>query len=437
MEVSVAGVLFGIFFLLAFTGVPIAFALGIASIVAGSMILPYEIILTIISQRMVSGLDNFSLLAIPFFILAGSLMNHGGIALRLINFAQLFVGRMPGSLGHVNVVANMLFGSISGSATAAAAAVGGTMAPLQKEAGFPPEYSASLNITSCVTGLLIPPSNVMIIYAVTAGNISIAALFVAGYLPGILMGLLLIAVGYIISKRRGYQTSQEHSLSDALKAFIAAIPSLSLIFLILGGIVSGAFTATEASVVAVLYALILSMFFYRSIKISQLPKIFMESAVTTSAVLVLVAMSISMSWVMARAEIPQTITDALLTISDNKIIILLIINIILIVVGIFMDMTPAILIFTSIFLPVATKIGMDPMHFGIMMIFNLCIGLCTPPVGVALFVGCSVAKVSVKQVLLPIMPFFLALLIGLALVVAFPQLSLWLPELMGLIDRPN
>jgi len=435
MESTVSLVLFGAFFLLVFSGVPIAFALGISAVVAGSLILPPEVIMTIVGQRLVSGLDNFTLLAIPFFVLAGALMNHGGIAGRLINLAQVLVGRIPGSLGHVNVVANMMFGSISGSATAAAAAVGGTMAPLQKNEGYPPEFSASINITSCVTGLLIPPSNVMIIYAVTAGNISIAALFVAGYIPGLLMGLSIMAVCWIISARRGYSSQSRPTLKQAIHTVIDAVPSLSLIFIILGGIISGVFTATEASVIAVLYALSLSIVLYRSIRISDLPKIILEASVTTSVVLLLVATSIGMSWVMSRAEIPQTITDLLLSISDNKIIILLIINLILIVVGIFMDMTPAILIFTSIFLPVASHIGLDPLHFGIIMIFNLCIGLCTPPVGVALFVGCSVAKIPVHKVLRPILPFYLALLVALSLVVIFPQLSLWLPEAMGLINR--
>ncbi|NLH81844.1 MAG: TRAP transporter large permease subunit [Phyllobacteriaceae bacterium] len=425
-------VLIGSFFVLVFTGVPIAFSLGIAAIAAGCMILPPEIILTIVSQRLVSGLDNFALLAIPFFVLAGVLMNHGGIAARLIRLALVIVGRTPGSLGHVNIVANMLFGAISGSASAAAAAVGGVMAPMQEKAGFPKEYSAAVNISSCVTGLLIPPSNVMIIYAVTAGNLSIAALFAAGYVPGILLGLSLIVTGLIISIRRGYGSGERATLAQVWRALVEAVPSLLLIIIIIGGIIGGVFTATEASAIAVLYALFLSVIVYRTIPLRRLPAVFLEATTTTAVVLLLVAMSIGMSWVMTRADIPQTITAGLLSISHDPIVLLLIINAILIVVGIFMDMTPAILIFTPIFLPVANSIGMDPLHFGIMMIFNLCIGLCTPPVGVALFVGCSVAGVRVQNVVMPLMPFFLAMLVSLALVTAVPDLSLAVPRSLGL-----
>lgn len=420
------------FFVLVFSGVPIAFALGISAIVAGSVILPPEIILTIVSQRLVSGLDNFALLAIPFFVLAGVLMNHGGIATRLIRLALVIVGRTPGSLGHVNVLANMMFGSISGSATAAAAAVGGVMAPMQRKAGFPETYSAAVNISSCVTGLLIPPSNVMIIYAVTAGNISIAALFAAGYIPGILMGLALIATGFALSKRAGYGTGERATARDLWQAFLSALPSLSLVTVVIGGILGGLFTATEASAIAVLYAFFLSVVVYREIPLSALPKVLIEAVTTTALVLLLVAMSIAMSWVMTRADIPQTITAVLLNISENPLILLLIINLVLIVVGIFMDMTPAILIFTPIFLPVATGLGMDPLHFGIMMIFNLCIGLCTPPVGIALFVGCSVGGVQVQSVTRPLLPFFAAMIAALVLVTLIPDLSLSLPRALGL-----
>ncbi len=420
------------FLFLVFTSVPIAFALGISAIVAGSVILPPEIILTIISQRLVSGLDNFALLAIPFFVLAGVLMNHGGIASRLIRLALVLVGRTPGSLGHVNVLANMMFGSISGSATAAAAAVGGVMAPMQRRAGYPETYSAAVNITSCVTGLLIPPSNVMIIYAVTAGNLSIAALFAAGYVPGFLMGAVLMITGYILSRRAHYGAGERSSWGDVWTAFVEALPSLSLVIVVIGGILGGFFTATEASAIAVLYAFFLSVVVYREIPLRALPSVLVEAMTTTAIVLLLVSMSIAMSWVMTRADIPQTITTALLSISDNPLILLLIINLILIAVGVFMDMTPAILIFTPIFLPVATDLGMDPLHFGIMMIFNLCIGLCTPPVGIALFVGCSVGNVKVQSVTRPLLPFFAAMIMALVVVAVFPELSLGLPRLLDL-----
>ncbi len=432
MDWTIAFAMFGSFFALVFLGVPISFAIGIASLVAGAMMLPLPVILAVIGQRMATGLDSFSLLAIPFFILAGILMNSGGIAHRLINFSQVIVGRMPGSLGHVNVMANMFFGSISGSAVAAAAAVGGTMTPMQKKAGYDPSYSAAINVTSCITGLLIPPSNVLIIYALTAGGISVAALFMAGYLPGILMGLSLMIVGTVIAKKRGYSVSERPTKKQVIKAFLDALPSLLLVVVVMGGILGGVFTATEASAVAVVYTFILSVVIYREIKPSQLPKIVLESVITTSIVLLLIGVSVGMSWAMTNADIPYTISDALMSVSDNPIVILLIINVVLLVVGIFMDMTPAVLIFTPIFLPIVSELGVDAVHFGIMMVVNLCIGLCTPPVGSALFVGCSVSGVKVQELIKPMMPFFLALLAVLFLVAYVPQISLFLPRLFGM-----
>ncbi|OKL43797.1 TRAP transporter large permease [Pseudovibrio exalbescens] len=432
MEAYVPLVLFGSFFLLVFSGVPIAFSLGVSAILSGMMMMPLEVILAIVSQKMVAGLDSFALLAIPFFILAGVLMNSGGIARRLINFSQLIVGSLPGSLAHVNVMANMLFGSISGSATASAAAVGGTMAPLQKEAGYEPAYSAAVNVTSCITGLLIPPSNVLIIYALTAGGISVATLFMAGYLPGILMGLSLMVVAGVIAKRRNYPTEPKPSLAFALKVTWDAIPSLFLVIIVMGGILGGVFTATEASAIAVVYAFFLSVVVYREVKILDLPKILLNSVVTTSIVMILIAISIGMSWVMTRADIPYMLTDALLAISENPLVILLIINVILLVVGVFMDMTPAVLIFTPIFLPIVKNIGIDPVHFGIMLVANLCIGLCTPPVGSALFIGCTVSGVKLHNVIKPMLPLFVALLFSLGAIIYFPELSLFLPKLFGM-----
>lgn len=432
MDWYIALVMFGTFFVLVFAGVPISFAIGLSSLAAGLMMLPLETILTVIAQRMASGLDSFSLLAVPFFILAGVLMNSGGIAHRLINFSQVLVGRMPGSLGHVNVMANMMFGSISGSAVAAAAAVGGTMAPMQKQAGYPPAYSAAINVTSCISGLLIPPSNVLIIYALSAGGVSVATLFMAGYIPGILMGLSVMLVGWIIARRRGYPVAPRPSWRQALKAFWDALPSLLLVVIVMGGILGGIFTATEASAIAVVYTLLLSVVIYREIKPRDLPRIMLESIVTTSIVLLLISVSMGLSWVMTNADIPYLISELLMTISENPLIILLLINLILLVVGIFMDMTPAVLIFTPIFLPVATELGMDPVHFGIMMVFNLCIGLCTPPVGSALFVGCSVAGVKLQHLVGPMLPFFAALLVTLLAIIYIPSLSLFLPGVFGM-----
>ncbi|MDH2431724.1 TRAP transporter large permease [Pokkaliibacter sp. MBI-7] len=425
-------VMFGSFFVLVLIGVPVSFSIGIATLASAATMLPLHVAITVVSQKMAAGLDNFSLLAIPFFVFAGILMNSGGIAQRLINLSQILVGRMPGSLGHVNVMANMMFGSISGSAVAAAAAVGGTMAPLQKQAGYNPAYSAAVNVTSCITGLLIPPSNVLIVYALTAGGVSVATLFMAGYIPGILMGLSIMVVGYIISKRRGYPVSERPTLAQIFKAFIDAIPSLLMIVIVMGGIIAGVFTATEASAIAVVYTFILSVLIYRQVKLQDLPKIILESVVTTAIVLLLIGISVGMSWAMTNADIPYAISDALMSVSENPIVILFIINIILLIVGVFMDMTPAVLIFTPIFLPIATQLGMDPVHFGIMMVFNLCIGLCTPPVGSALFIGCSVSGVKLKHLIGPMMPFFLALVVSLFAVTYIPQLSLFLPHLFGM-----
>ncbi|WP_373099583.1 MULTISPECIES: TRAP transporter large permease [Pasteurellaceae] len=425
-------VMFSSFFILVFLGVPISFSIGIATILSASFMLPFKTTMIVSGQKIATGLDSFSLLAIPFFILAGSLMNSGGIATRLINFSQVLVGRIPGSLGHVNVMANMMFGSISGSAVAAAAAVGGTMAPLQKKAGYDPAYSAAINVTSCISGLLIPPSNVMIVYALTAGGISVATLFMAGYIPGIMMGFGIMLVNYFIAKKRHYPVSDKPTLALVIKYALDAIPSLLMVVVVIGGILAGIFTATEASAIAVVYTFVLSVIIYREIKLSQLPKIILDSVVTTAIVLFLIGVSVAMSWAMTNADIPYMVNELLISVSDNLIVILLIINILLLTIGVFMDMTPAVLIFTPIFLPIVTELGMDPVHFGIMMIFNLCIGLCTPPVGSALFVGCSVSGVKLQNLIKPMLPFFAVLLLTLLLVTYLPQLSLFLPQLLGI-----
>ncbi|MBA5762845.1 TRAP transporter large permease subunit [Vibrio sp. 404] len=430
MEWHLILTLFGTFAVLLTLGIPVSFAIGLSSLATIMMSLPLEPAIAVVAQRMAAGLDNFALLAIPFFILAGNIMNQGGIALRLINFAKVLGGRLPGSLAHVNVLANMMFGSISGSAVASAAAVGGTMAPLQKKDGYDESFSAAVNITSCPTGLLIPPSNTLIVFSLVSGGTSIAALFLAGYLPGILMGLSLMIVAGIIAKRRGYPLAPRPTLAAVWDTFIKAAPSLLLIVVIMGGIIGGIFTATEASAIAVVYTLVLAVGFYREVRVRDLPKIVLESAVTTSIVLLLVGASMGMSWAMANADIPYMIADALLAVSENPLIILLIINVILLIVGIFMDMTPAVLIFTPIFLPIVLDLGVDPVHFGIMMTFNLAIGLCTPPVGSALFVGCSVANISIDKVIKPLLPFYAALFLALLAVTFIPQISLLLPQLI-------
>ncbi|GAA0349517.1 TRAP transporter large permease [Morganella psychrotolerans] len=430
MDWYVIAALFGTFAFLLVLSVPVSFAIGLSSLVAIAMTLPLDAAITVVAQRMAAGVDNFSLLAIPFFILAGNIMNQGGIAARLINVAKVIGGRLPGSLLHVNIMANMLFGAISGSAVASAAAVGGTMSPMQKKEGYDPELSAAVNIASCPSGLLIPPSNTLIVYSLVSGGTSIAALFLAGYIPGILMGLSLMVVSGIIAKKRGYPVAPRATWNEFLVTVWKAVPSLMLIVVIMGGIIGGIFTATEASAIAVIYSFVLAVIIYREVSFSRLPQIILESAVTTSIVLLLIGASMGMSWAMANADLPYLIADGLMAISDNALTILLVINIILLIVGIFMDMTPAVLIFTPIFLPVAMDLGIDPVHFGIIMTFNLAIGICTPPVGSALFVGCSVGGVSIDKVLKPLIPMYAALIAALAVVTYFPQLSLWLPELV-------
>lgn len=428
MEWTTIITLAGSFFLLLAIGVPISFAIGVSSLLTIMLAIPFDAAIAVISQKMASGLDSFSLLAIPFFILAGNIMNRGGIALRLIEFAKVLGGRLPGSLAQVNVLANMMFGSISGSAVAAAAAVGGTMAPLQKKEGYDPAFSAAVNITSSPTGLLIPPSNTFIVYSLISGGTSIGALFLAGYIPGILMGLGIMLIAYFIAKKNKYPVSPKPTFKEVTARTLDALPSLGLVVVIIGGIIGGIFTATEASAIAVVYTLILSVCIYREISLKELPSVILDAMITTSIVLLLIGASMGMSWAMANADIPYTISDALLGVSDNPVVILLIINVILLIVGTFMDMTPALLIFTPIFLPIVTELGMDPVHFGILMAFNLSIGICTPPVGSTLFVGCSVAGVKIDKVIKPLLPFYAVLIVTLFIVTFVPELSLWLPK---------
>ncbi|MEC1521559.1 TRAP transporter large permease [Neobacillus niacini] len=418
------------FIILMAMGVPISVATGIASFIAAIVIVPFDVAIFTAAQKMVTGIDSFSLLAVIFFILSGIIMNNGGIALRLVNLAKLLGGSLPGSLAHTNVVGNMLFGSISGSAVAAAAAIGGTMAPLQEKEGYNKAYSAAVNIASSPAGLLIPPSGAFIIYSMVSGGTSIAALFLAGYVPGILMGLTVMAIAYYIAKKENYPVAKRPSFSEGTKVIIDAIPSLLLIVIVIGGIVAGVFTATEGSAVAVLYSVILSII-YKTLKWSDVPKILGETVVMTGIVLFLVAASSIMSWVMAFSGIPAAISEAVLSISDNPIIILLIMNVVLLLVGTVMDITPAILIFTPIFLPIVTHIGMDPVHFGIVLVFNLCIGIVSPPSGSSLFVGCSVGGVSIEAVTRPLLIFMAGLIITLLLVTYVPAISLFVPKLFG------
>jgi len=420
-----------VFALLILIGVPISFGIGIATLAVMLLSIEAGPALTTVAQRMATGLDSFALLAIPFFILSGQLMNRGGIARRLINFAKVLVGMFPGGLAIVHIMASMLFGSISGSAVATSAAIGGFMVPMMKKEGYGTDYSAAVNITSATTGLIIPPSNILIVYSLASGGVSIGALFVAGYLPGILVGLSLMVVAGVIAARKGYPKAGKTDLKEAGLRFLDAIPSLFLVILVIGGIVAGYFTATEASAVAVLYTFILSVFIYREVKWGEIPKLLLASSTTTAVVMLLIATSMGMSWIISYENIPQNVSASLMSLSNHPVFILLIINVVLLLVGTFMDMTPAVLIFTPIFLPVVVKLGVDPIHFGIIMVLNLSIGLCTPPVGSVLFVGCGIAQTTIARVIRPLLPLFVAMIVALLLVTFVPQLSLFLPRLFG------
>lgn len=359
-------------------------------------------------------------------------MNNGGIAKRLVDFAKLFVGWIPGSLAQANIVGNMLFGALSGSSVAAASAMGGCIYPIQKEEGYDPAFATAANIASAPTGLLIPPTSAFIVYSTVAGGVSISTLFMAGYIPGILMGLGSMVVAFVYVKKHNYPTTGWVGMKEAVRVTFRAIPSLLLIIIVIGGIVSGIFTATEGAGICVLYCLILSIC-YKSITVNSFMKILVSSACTSGIILFLISASSAMSFVMAYSGIPAVISDALLSVSSNKFVIFFLMNIILLVVGMFMDITPAILIFTPIFLPIAQSLGMSEIQFGVMLIFNMCMGNMTPPVGSVLFVGCGISKISIEAVAKRLLPYFVVLFLLLLAVTYIPVLSLGIPSLMGLI----
>ena len=420
------------FFTLLLLNVPISFSIGIATLIAMLMNIDFTPAVTTIAQRMAGGLDSFALLAIPFFVLSGMIMGRGGIAKRLINCALALIGSLPGGLALVNVVSCMLFGAISGSAVATTSAIGSFMLPEMKKQGYDENFSAAVTAAASTTGMLIPPSNILIVYAIASGGVSIAALFMAGYLPGIMVGLSLMTVCYFHAKRKGYATTDRLPLNVVVKQVAAAIPSLFLIVLVIGGIVGGIFTATEAGAIAVVYSLVLAVGVYREVEVKQLPDILLKSAETTAIVMLLIGASTAMSWMLSFENIPQNISAFLLEISDNPIVILLLINLLLIVVGAFLDMTPAVLIFTPIFLPVAMQLGMSPLQFGIMIVLNLSIGLCSPPVGAVLFITCAIAKTRLDKIIKPLLPLYVAMSVVLMLVTYVAWFSEALPAAFGL-----
>lgn len=425
--------LIAVFVVLLAMGAPIGICIVIASFSTMMLVLPFDISMFATAQKMFSSLDSFALLAVPFFVLSGVIMNSGGIAARLVNFAKLFTGKLPGSLSYTNIVGNMMFGAISGSAIAASTSIGGVMVPMSAREGYDRGFAAAVNIASAPTGMLIPPTTAFILYALASGGTSIAALFAGGLVAGVLWGVGCMLVTLVVAKRRNYRVFFTVQKGMALKVAVEAIPSLLLIVIIVGGIVQGIFTAIEASAIAVVYTLLLTIVFYRTLKIKDLPSILLQTVVMTGVIMFLLATSSAMSFSMSITNIPAALSDMILGISANKLVILLVITVFLLIIGAFMDIGPAILIFTPILLPIMTKLGVDPVHFGIIMIYNLAIGTITPPVGSGLYVGASVGKVKVEDVIKPLMPFYGAIIGVLLLITYIPEITLFLPRLLGIM----
>ena len=431
---SLAGLilLVGIALMIALS-VPIAVAIGLSAIFATVALLGFEGATLASSQRMFTGINSFPLLAIPFFVLAGVLMNNGGIAGRLIDAAKVLVGRTPGSLAQTNVVANAMFGAVSGAAVAAAAAVGTVMEPRQRKEGYDRAFSAAVNAASAPAGMLIPPSNTFIVYSLVSST-SIAALFMAGVGPGLVWtAACMLVVLLYVRKHPELRKTDRVQLRQGLVVLWKAVPSLLMIVIVIGGILSGFFTATESAAIAVVYCLVLG-FAYRMLKVSELPRMLLDAGRTTAIVMLLVGVSSALSWVMSFARIPELISEGMLGVTDSSTMILIMMMVILLLVGTFMDPTPAILIFTPIFLPIVAEFGISPIHFGTMIVYNLCVGVITPPVGNVLFVSARVAGLRLEPVIAKIVPFLVALIGGLFVVVFVPELSTWLPTQMGLVD---
>ncbi|WP_140231906.1 TRAP transporter large permease [Salmonella enterica] len=425
--------LIAVFVVLLAMGAPIGICIVIASFSTMMLVLPFDISMFATAQKMFSSLDSFALLAVPFFVLSGVIMNSGGIAARLVNFAKLFTGKLPGSLSYTNIVGNMMFGAISGSAIAASTSIGGVMVPMSAREGYDRGFAAAVNIASAPTGMLIPLTTAFILYALASGGTSIAALFAGGLVAGVLWGVGCMLVTLVVAKRRNYRVFFTVQKGMALKVAVEAIPSLLLIVIIVGGIVQGIFTAIEASAIAVVYTLLLTMVFYRTLKIKDLPSILLQTVVMTGVIMFLLATSSAMSFSMSITNIPAALSDMILGISANKLLILLVITVFLLIIGAFMDIGPAILIFTPILLPIMAKLGVDPVHFGIIMIYNLAIGTITPPVGSGLYVGASVGKVKVEEVIKPLLPFYGAIIGVLLLITYIPEITLFLPRLLGIM----
>lgn len=429
MALEAGLILFVVFAILLILGMPIAISVAASSICTLLLVVPFDIAVFTSAQKMVSSLNSFSLVAIPFFVLSGIIMNSGGIAEKLVNFAMLFVGRVPGGLAHTNILGNALFGSMSSSAIAASTAIGGVLIPQQVKAGYDRKFATAANIASAPTGMVIPPSTAFIMYSLVAGGASISSLFLGGYLVGALWALSIMIVAFLHAKKHHYKTIDRSELGSVGTVLKEALPSVMLIVIIIGGILSGLFTAIEASAIAVAYSLIIAMFFYKTVTVKDIPTMLKDAVLTTGTIAFLLATSSMMSFAMAFTGIPQAISAAILGLTSNKYIILLMVNLVLLVVGMFMDVGPAIMIFTPIFLPVVTSVGVDPVHFGLFAIMNLCVGSITPPVGSGLYVGASVGGVKAEKMLRPLVPFYIAIMLVLLAITYFPQLVMWLPNL--------
>ena len=421
-------VLFGSFILMLICRVPIALTLVISSLLTGIYL---EVDLSALVQRMVSGLNSFSLLAIPFFILAGEIMNEGGISNRLINLANVIIGKIRGGLAMVNVLASTFFGGISGSALADTSSLGSVLIPMMKKQGYDSDYSVAVTVSSATQGVMIPPSHNMIIYSTAAGGVSVGALFMGGLVPGLLLGFVLMILTYMIAVKRNYPKGEPVKKEEIPKIVWDGLLGLFTIVIIMGGILSGIFTATESAAIGTLYAFIITFFVYREIPITRMGVILQRTFKTLAMVLFLIGASSAFGWLLALLKVPAMVSNALISISPNDFITILMIVIILLLLGMVMDMAPLILIVTPILLPVATNVGMDPVHFGVLLILALGIGLISPPVGSVLFVGSAIGKIPIEKAAKGLLPFYAVMIIVLLIVAYVPQLSLFLPSILG------
>lgn len=421
-------ILIGSFIFMLFIRIPITFALAASSIFTAMYL---KIPLMAIVQQMVQGVNSFSLMAIPFFIIAGEIMGEGGISRRLIEFANLIVGRFRGGLALVNVLASMFFGGISGSAVADVSSIGAILIPMMKKQGYDSDYSVAVTVTSACQGVIIPPSHNMIIFSLAAGGVSVGRLFLGGFIPGVLLGISLMIISYIMAVKRNYPKGGTYSLKEARVIIKDASLGIFTAVIIIGGVISGVFTATESAAIACVYAFFITFFVYKEIPLSRMNKILYSSLRTLAMVMSLIAAAKAFGWLLAYLKIPALVTASLLDITTNPILLLLLINALLLILGCIMDMAPLILITTPILFPVVVNtLGMNPVQFGIMMILNLGIGLCTPPVGSALFVGCAIGKISIEKATFAMLPFYIAMIAVLLLVTFVPFISIYIPNLL-------